>query len=210
MPKSSHSGRVVGIVVGLLILIAAVWIVTRNSTCKLHPERCACSPIPDPDPPCAVNVVVDTSESMRGYFEGQTEFKVVLSRLASALDKFKQEPAKSHCPNTIAFQYYNTNSATLIPAAADSREFNDALLNDTIPSGAESPLQNMLEKVVDESSGAATPIPSAPDNPKPCPVAPSNSALSILVTDSIFSYSDEEIAKNREVNKKTSRGLPKK
>jgi hypothetical protein len=205
--KSSHPGRVVGITVGLLILIAAVWLLTGNTTCRFHPERCACSPIPDPDPPCTINVVLDTSESMRGYFEGQTEFKDVLSRLASALDKFKTEPAKPHCPSAIAFQYYNTNSGTLVPAAADSREFNNALLNDAIPSGTESPLQNMLEMVVDESSGAATPVPPDSDRPKQCPVAPSDSVLSILVTDSIFSYSDEEIAKNREVNKDNIKGL---
>ena len=205
MLKSSNPGRTTPKIIGslaLLVVIAIViWITLR------HRDDTKCTPIPDPDPPCTINVVLDTSASMRGYYRGQTEFKDTLSRFAFALDKFTQEPAKPHCPSTIAYQYYDTGSHALVPAAADSIEFNNELLNNTIPIGNESPLQTMLEKVVDESSGVPAPPAPGPRGHAPCPTQPSNSALSILVTDSIFSYPDDMVAKNREINKDNIRML---
>jgi hypothetical protein len=146
---------------------------------------------------------------MRGYFNGHTEFKDRVSRLVSALDKYRSEAesATPHCPNSIVYQHYNPASQTLIPIAADSREFNDQLLNNTVPTDEESPLQNMLLKVVKQSSGnnrsAASPSPDS----KSCPAAPINSSLSILITDSIFSYPDEIVRKNPSANKDNIQGI---
>jgi hypothetical protein len=190
-------------IVGSLVLLVVIVYVIKIT----FPPPFICPPISGLDPPCTINVVLDTSASMRGYYRGQTEFKDTLSRFAFALDKFKQEPEKPHCPSTIAYQYYDTGSRALVPAAADSTEFNNELLNDTIPSGNESPLQTMLERVVDESSGVpASPAPES-RGPKKCPVPPSNSALSILITDSIFSYPDDMVARNREINRENIRML---
>ena len=211
MTKSAIYGRTTAVVLGALGLILAVWYSVGLNPCNLHPEKCSvCTPLPNPDPPCTINLVLDTSASMRGYFKGQTEFKDTLSRFASALDKFTQEPAKPHCPQTIAFQYYDTGTSNLVQAAANSSEFNDELLNETLPAGKESPLQTMLERVVDASSGAPQSAVKAPRNPTECPVPPANSVLSILVTDSIFSYPDKDVAKNRNVNRDNIEGLAQK
>jgi hypothetical protein len=163
---------------------------------------------PKPQPPAypsRINVVLDTSASMQGYFNGQTDFKKTLYHLVTALDKLEKDPTKPNRPKPTIFQYA-TNSGCIDSNSDNSASFLNKLINNNL-TGQDSLLQEMFRNVVAESSGAIPLSTSSPVGPTPCPVDSTASTLSILVTDSIFSYPDADIKKNREVNKENIEGL---
>ena len=165
-----------------------------------------------PELPCTINMVLDTSASMQGYLTGRTEFKDTLSHVVSAFDKYQhqEQSEKTKCTRSIAFQYA-TDSGSLTPSGDDSASFLDKLLNNELTQGQSSLLQEMFRNVVEESSGGSLEPVTVPHRTDPAPVAPPPpTELSILITDSIFSYSDAEIKKNREINKENIEGLASK
>jgi hypothetical protein len=142
---------------------------------------------------------------MQGYFSGKTEFKDTVSRLVSALDKLEKDPTKQPCPTSTVFQFA-TDSGSIVSTSDDSTSFIQKLLNNDL-NGQDSLLQEMFRNVVAESSGTVPVATQPANNPSSCPTASSPSSLSILITDSIFSYPDSDIEKNRAVNRENIAGL---
>jgi hypothetical protein len=175
---SFHAGRV-RVVVGGLVAASLVIMLAL----ALRPNHTS-QPIPPlpPELPCRINLVLDTSASMQGYFHGRTDFKDTLSRLVSALDRI--QPTKK-CAVSITYQFA-TNSGELIPTNDNSSSFINKLLNGELMNGQDSLLQEMFRNIIAESSGRTGSDPST---------------LSILVTDSIFSYPDDKIRINPAINK---------
>lgn len=155
--------------------------------------------------PSKINIVLDTSASMQGYFKGQTEFKDTVSRLVSALDKLEKDPTRQACPTSTVFQYA-TDSGSIVSTDDDSRAFIQKLLNNDLK-GQDSLLQEMFRSVVAESTGTVLTADKPAEDPSRCQPPSPPSTLSILVTDSIFSYPDSDIERNPTVNKENVEGL---
>jgi hypothetical protein len=199
--------RTVSVLLVAALVTIGVIIVRSVMRGPVRHQQAQCAPVP----PCTINVAIDNSASMSGYFSGKTELKDNLAALSAALDKFQKEPQTQHCPSNIDFQLYDTDSKTLVPAASDAMDFTGKLVGENLAPGKESPLQKMLQEVVAESSGtitAASPSQSKGTiDQQTCPVSQPGSALSILVTDAIFSYPDEAIRRNPEINRTDIEGL---
>jgi hypothetical protein len=152
---------------------------------------CKRSPAPPPAPkaeplaqiyPTKVRVVVDTSASMRGYFSKSTEMKDTLAAIAAALERLRTQHKEVQ-----AVQYTLLgDEGTLEDTKYTTDGFITAMLNDGLMKHRDSLLQNAFAHIL-ETTGS--------------------SDVSLLVTDSIVSYSDADVRKNPGVNRENVAGL---
>ena len=132
--------------------------------------------------PASINVILDTSASMQGYLNGLTELKDKVSELAAQIDELRIA-----APQLKSVNYqFATDSGSIINSGYDSREFIQRLLNNTLMNGKASLLQDLFRNAVAETN---------------------KDMISLVITDSIFSYSDQEVKTNPEINRNNIAGL---
>jgi hypothetical protein len=127
--------------------------------------------------PATINLILDTSASMQGYLTGRTELKETVAVLVAQLDKMRNANPQL---KSISYQFA-ADAGTLSNSGYDSHDFIQQLLNERLMSGQASLLQEVLRNVVAETD---------------------KNTVSIVVTDSIFSYSDAQVRADPEVNSK--------
>src|SRR5438874_1454967 len=81
-----------------------------------------------PKYPSRVNVILDTSASMQGYFRGATQLKSTTATLVSAIDKLQRTVQK---PEQVVFQY-SKSDGNLESTQFDSQAFLHKLLNEEL------------------------------------------------------------------------------
>jgi hypothetical protein len=157
--------------------VAALAILAIGCVYFLLPHRVKRTPPQNPSVavPTTINVILDTSASMQGYLSGRTELKDTVAGLVAQLDKMRNANPQL---KPISYQFA-ADAGTLSNSGYDSHDLIQQLLNQKLMSGQASLLQEVLRSVVAETN---------------------KNTVSILVTDSIFSYSDAEVKADPEVN----------
>jgi len=140
------------------------------------------TPAPAAAVPAHINLILDTSASMQGYLNGHTELKDKVAELIAQIDELGVAPSPL---KSVTYQF-GTDSGEIINSGYDSRGFIQRLLNDTLMAGQASLLQDLFRNAVAETN---------------------KDTVSLLVTDSIFSYSDQAVKANPEINKNNIAGL---
>jgi hypothetical protein len=162
-----------------VLLIALLSTLLTMGGCRKSPQPPSVQP---PKYPSRVNVILDTSASMQGYFRGATQLKSTTATLVSAIDKLQRTVQK---PQQVVFQY-SKSDGNLESTQFNSQLFLHKLLNEELVNGQDSLLDQVFQHTLAETNA---------------------SDLSILITDSIFSYSSTEIRRNPEVNKENVQAL---
>jgi hypothetical protein len=162
-----------------VLLIAFLSTLLNIGGCRKPPQPPSVQP---PKYPSRVNVILDTSASMQGYFRGDTQLKSTTATLVSAIDKLQRTVQK---PQQVVFQY-SKSDGNLESTQFNSQVFLHKLLNEELVNGQDSLLDQVFQHTLTDTN---------------------TSDLSILITDNIFSYSSKDIRQNREVNKENIQAL---
>lgn len=126
--------------------------------------------------PTNVNIILDTSASMQGYLNGRTELKNKVAELVAQIDELRDA---NRGLKSVTYQFA-ADDGTITDSGYSSREFIERLLNDKLMSGQASLLQDVFRNAVAKTD---------------------KNTVSLLITDSIFSYGDKAIRANPEINK---------
>ncbi len=132
--------------------------------------------------PEVVRIVIDSSRSMQGYFAGATEFKDNLDQLASKLEKLR---ALDGGLKSVQYDTVGEHGAPQ-PTPFDTKQFIARMRSGDLMVSHESLLQDTYKEMIASNTA---------------------SEVSILVSDSIVSYPDDDIRHNREINKESLKGL---
>jgi hypothetical protein len=136
------------------------------------PSQRAATP---PQYPSTARVIVDTSASMRGYFEGSTEFKNNVADLAASLDKLR---TRQQGLQTLKYELI-AERGSLEETDFDTPGFIEQMRSKRLMQHQDSLLQNAFKNSL-ESLGS--------------------SDVAILISDSIISYPDADIRANPRIN----------
>ena len=134
-------------------------------------------------PPARVRVVIDASASMAGYFNGKTEFKDFLAQLIPGLPKYLSLNQK---PPEMSYAFAGAPPQLLTPYEGSTQTLISDILNNKIPAGGSSMLQDVLGEIKNTIR---------------------SDEVDFLLTDGIFSYSNAEIKKKPDINKINIEGL---
>ena len=110
---------------------------------------CGCVETPNPPPPPKKNVVIknlnliiESSESMKGFLAGGTEFQGTASDMAAFFDECEK---KSLVVND---QYFSTDNTNIIPISDDAGTFIRLIKDGNVATGTNTPLDKFFKDII--------------------------------------------------------------
>lgn len=134
-------------------------------------------------PKLSINLYIETSASMAGYLNGQTEFKDIVTGLAS---KLKDLTADTLLFKIDTLNYFTINDNHWVSKFDNTNNFISSILNSKLMTSGSSLIHNILKQGIDTLN---------------------TSSVNILITDMILSYGSTEIKRNSKINVQNIDGL---